>query len=133
MVRRLAIAAMLLLLSAAIASADCHVNRGDRITLFGGADDPDVLVWDSRDRLVQYAGGSADTRKILLPHAILIHPGVAAVISGCVQNVVHPKFRFGTEDAIGIQIATGHYRGRFGWVSSSDVHGAGIPESDTQW
>ena len=115
------------------AAAQCHANRGMRITLFGGVDDPDVLVWDNRDRLVAFASGSSDTRKFLLPHALLARPGTVAIVQGCVAGTVHSKFRMDPEDAVGVLILTGTYRGRYGWVSSSDVHGPGIPEPVEQW
>ncbi len=107
------------------ASAGCRGARGGAVTLFGGVDDPDVLVWDSRDRLVQYEQGSADTRMFLLPHALLNRPGTRAIVQGCVAGIVHSKFRDDAQDAVGIQIRSGHYRGRYGWVSSADLHGAG--------
>jgi len=126
--------ALLAVLSTALAvAAPCHATHGLRVTLFGGVDDPDVLVWDSRDRLVAFAGGSSDTRKFLLPHALLTHPGTAAIVQDCMSGIVHPKFRMDAEDAIGVLIVSGKYRGRYGWVSSSDVHGPGIPEPREEW
>lgn len=114
-------------------AAGCHAVRGIRITLFGGVDDPDVLVWDSRDRLTAFASGSSDARKFLLPHALLARPGTPAVVQGCEAAAVHSKFRMDAEDAVGVKILGGEYRGRYGWVESSDVHGPGIPESQEQW
>ena len=114
-------------------AAQCHAAHGMHVTLFGGVDDPDVLVWDSRDRLVTFAGGSSDTRKFLLPHALLTRPGTPAVVQECVAGLVLAKFRTDPEDAIGVLIMGGKYRGRYGWVSSSDVHGPGIPEPQEQW
>lgn len=117
----------------ALAAQQCHAERGMQITLFGGVDDPDVLVWDSRDRLVSYGAGSTDTRKFLLPHALLNRPGTRAVVQSCVSGAVHSKFRMDADDAVGVLIVTGKYRGRYGWVSSSDVHGKGIPEAQEPW
>ena len=102
-------------------------------TLFGGVDDPDVLVWDSRDRLVSYAGGSSDVRQFLLPHAILNRPGTVAIVQTCTGGVVHPKFRMDPADAVGVLIVSGRYRGRYGWVSSSDLHAPGLPETRERW
>jgi len=90
-------------------------------------------VWDSRDRLVSYAGGSSDSRSFLLPHALLNRPGTKAIVQACMAGIVHPKFRMDPADAVGILIVTGKYRGRYGWVSSSDIHGSGIPESRERW
>lgn len=124
--------ALLAVMSPASAFA-CRAVPGMQITLFGGVDDPDVLVWDTKDRLIGYAGGSSDTRKFLLPHAILNRPGTRAVVVSCRANAVRAKFRVDPEDAIGVLILSGKYRGRYGWVSSSDVHGRGIPETRDQW
>jgi hypothetical protein len=129
------LAAALLVCALAIASAaqQCHAERGMQVTLFGGVDDPDVLVWDSRDRLINYGAGSTDTRKFLLPHALLNRPGTRAIVESCVGGAVHSKFRMDAEDAIGLLIVTGKYRGRYGWVSSADIHGHGIPEAQEPW
>ncbi len=134
MLRAVAFALLLLAgTAAAYAQQQCYAARGMHVTLFGGVDDPDVLVWDSRDRLVSYAGGSSDSRKFLLPHALLNRPGTQAVVIECRAGIVHSKFSLATDDAIGIVIMTGKYRGRYGWVSSSDIHGRGIPESRALW
>ena len=119
--------------AAAIADQNCQVARGTRVTLFGGVDDPDVLVWDSQDRLVKFSAGSADARQFLLPHALLNRPGTRAVVVTCRSGVVHPKFSSDQADAIGVMIVSGKYRGRYGWVSSTDLHGPGIREAQTQW
>lgn len=113
---------MLGLCVASALCAPCRDGRGTHITLFGGVDDPDVLVWDSKDRLIRFAGGSTDERSFLLPHALLNRPGTRAVIVSCEQGAVHPKFSGEDADAIGVLIVSGHFRGRYGWVSSSDVH-----------
>lgn len=135
MLRRVLAAA--LLCAAAIPCAGgarpCHAGRGMRVMLFGGVDDPDVLVWDSRDRVVDYAAGSTDARQFLLPHALLNRPGTRAIVQSCVSGIVHSKFRTDTEDAVGILIVSGKYRGRYGWVSSSDIHGKGIPDAREDW
>lgn len=129
------LAAIAFVAFAALASAapQCHAVRGMQVTLFGGVDDPDVLVWDSRDRLVSYGAGSADTRQFLLPHALLNRPGTRAVVQTCLAGVVHSKFRMDADDAVGVQIVSGRYRGRYGWVSSSDIRGRGIPEAEQPW
>lgn len=111
----------------------CYATHGMQITLFGGVDDPDVLVWDSRERLLSYSSGSSDSRKFLLPHALLTRPGTKAMVQSCRAGQVHSKFSTDAEDAIGVLILSGKYRGRYGWVSSSDVHGRGIPESREAW
>ncbi|MGZ3497290.1 MAG: hypothetical protein ACXVAM_05375 [Vulcanimicrobiaceae bacterium] len=122
-----------LLCSHGVAFAECHIGKGQKVSLFGGADDPDVLVWDNKERLVEYAGGSADTRRFLSPHALLARPGTSAIVQECVSNIVHLKFRFTTDDAIGVFITSGPYRGKYGWVTASDLRGAGIRESRAPW
>jgi hypothetical protein len=120
-------------LSGAFAAQECRAVHGMTIVLFGGVDDPDVLVWDSRDRLISYGAGSTDTRKFLLPHALLNRPGTRAVVQTCVKGAVHSKFRLDADDAVGVLITSGKYRGRYGWVSSADIRGKGIPEAQEAW
>jgi hypothetical protein len=117
----------------ALASGTCTIVRGTQVTLFGGVDDPDVLVWDSRTRLISYAGGSSDTRRFLLPHAMLNRPGTKAVVQYCEGGSVHPKFHMDAADAVGVLILSGKYRGRYGWVSSSDLRGPGVPQQQDPW
>lgn len=117
----------------ASAAPQCHAVRGMQVTLFGGVDDPDVLVWDSHDRLVSYGAGSTDARQFLLPHALLNRPGTRAVVESCLAGIVHSKFSMDADDAVGVQILSGRYRGRYGWVSSSDIRGRGIPEAQESW
>ncbi|HLI95202.1 MAG TPA: hypothetical protein VKT72_03825 [Candidatus Baltobacteraceae bacterium] len=135
MFKRLLVAAFVCcaLMAQANAADQCYATRGMHVTLFGGVDDPDVLVWDSRDRLIAYGAGSMDTRQFLLPHAMLNAPGTRATVESCIANVVHSKFRTDPGDAIGVLITSGRYRGRYGWVSSSDIRGNGIPEAQEPW
>lgn len=115
------------------AATACRAPHGSHVTLFGGVDDPDVLVWDSKERLVRYASGSADARRFLLAHALLNRPGTRATILSCATGALHPKFGADDADAIGVRITTGRYRGRYGWVSSVDVHGLGVQEARDVW
>ncbi|HET9095765.1 MAG TPA: hypothetical protein VFN37_03815 [Candidatus Baltobacteraceae bacterium] len=121
------------LLAQTSAAPQCYAVRGMHVMLFGGVDDPDVLVWDSRVRLISYGAGSTDARQFLLPHALLNRPGTRAVVQSCVAGVVHSKFSMDADDAVGVQIISGRYRGRYGWVSSSDIRGRGIPEAQEPW
>lgn len=129
----IAAAALLLAIGIALASGTCGVARGTSVTLFGGVDDPDVLVWDSRSRLISYAGGSSDARRFLLPHAMLNRPGTKAVVQNCVNGIVHPKFHMDAADAVGVLILSGKYKGRYGWVSSTDLRGPGIQQRTDPW
>lgn len=121
--RRAAFVAMLLAFTAAgpALAARCRAQRGQRVELFGGMDDPDILVWDTRDRLLEYAAGSADTRRFLIPHALLVRPGTQAIVQECRRGEVRERFQFDADDAVGIRLTSGRYRGRYGWVSGADV------------
>lgn len=110
------------LLFPAVANADCSTMPGSRITLFSSNYDPDVLVWDSRRRLLDYVTDSYQLAKLLLPHALLARAGTLAIVTKCRPNEVHPKYRFAPTDALGIRVTTGEYRGHYGWVIVDDVH-----------
>ncbi|MHB8147662.1 MAG: hypothetical protein ACYDGM_10445, partial [Vulcanimicrobiaceae bacterium] len=94
---------------------------GERVVLYGTSDDPDVFVWDSRFRMRTYAEGSFDQAKALLPHALLVAPGTRARVITCMDGFVESKFTDVPDDAIGIVIVSGRYRGREGWVLATDV------------
>ncbi len=120
---RKAVAAILALLCALLplaSSAQC-LRSGTKVALLGSADDPDVFVWDSRYRLAVYQTGTYDAARALLPHAWVLHPGTRAVVVACAPGYVHPRFSAGTDDAVGIILLSGPYRGRSGWVTASDL------------
>lgn len=107
--------------TSAVRAAACSMPAGGRIVLQSDAVDPDVFLWDSRVRLVEYAGGQwGDTRSIFA-HTLLAQPGTRAVVVSCVAGAAHPTFGNGDEDAIGVKVMSGRYKGRFGWVLSSDI------------
>ena len=116
-----AIAVLACVVAPAGARADCAQLVGHRGVLFSNSYDPDVLFWDSRQRLMDYAAGNWDVDKALLPYALLAHAGTQAVVVACQTNVVHPKFRLAPMDAIGVRITSGPYKGRYGWVLGDDV------------
>ncbi|GAC1348995.1 MAG: hypothetical protein NVSMB19_01960 [Vulcanimicrobiaceae bacterium] len=103
-------------------AAPCAAPAGGRIVLVSDAVDPDVFLWDSKRRLVDYAAGRwGDTRSVFA-HTVLAVPGTQAMVISCVAGVAHPKFGKGDEDAIGVKLVNGPYKGRYGWVLSGDVH-----------
>lgn len=119
--RRILIAlTSLLALAPGVAQADCE--PGFRMLLLSSTYNPDVLIWDSRQRLLDYAAGDWDIKRILLPHALLARAGTKALVVSCQVNVVHPKFRLAPSDAAGIKILTGPYKGRYGWLMADDLH-----------
>jgi hypothetical protein len=105
--------------------ADCRMHLHEKVALLGGMDDPEVFVWDSRFRLAAYQTGTYDVAKSLLPHAWVIPPGTRAIVIACVPNFVHPRYRGFTDDALGIIMLNGPYRGRSGWVMSRDLRRMG--------
>lgn len=116
-----ALAAVAYALAPVVARADCTQLVGHRAVLLSNTYDPDVLFWDSRQRLMDYAAGNWDVDKALLPYALLARAGTQAVVTACQINSVHPKFRLAPMDAVGVRITSGPYKGRYGWVLSDDV------------
>jgi hypothetical protein len=117
-------AALLLAPLAVTADAQqlCSVTPGGRVVLESDAVDPDVFIWDSRDRLIDYAAGAWGNTRAIFAHTVLAEPGTQATVVSCFPSVAHPKFSTGDEDAIGVKIMSGPHRGRYGWVLSSDIH-----------
>ena len=103
--------------------AGCNTTPGGRVVLESAAVDPDVFVWDSRNRLVDYAAGQWGNTRVIFSHTILAEPGTQALVVACIPAVAHPKFASGDEDAIRVKVMSGPYRGRYGWVLSSDIKG----------
>jgi hypothetical protein len=92
--------------SVAAARAACVVQHGDRVVLYGTADDPDVFVWDSRVHLRTYHSGSLQLAEQLMTFATLVPPGTRAI-----------------EDAVAVRILDGPLAGRYGWVLGGDIRG----------
>ena len=105
-----------------VRAANCTAPMGVRVVLESDAVDPDVFLWDSRPRLIDYAAGEWSNTRSIFAHTLLAEPGTTATIVACVPGAAHPKFGDGVEDAIGVKIANGPYKGRYGWVLSSDIH-----------
>ena len=83
--------------------------------------DPDVFVWDSMGRLTDYTAGKYKPDDVLR-HTLLVSAGTGAVVVACRDRAAHPRFSTADADAVGIRLSTGHYRGRYGWVISLDLH-----------
>jgi len=105
----------------AAAPAGCESGTGLRVVLISDAVDPDVFLWDSRERLIDYSAGQWGDARAIFAHTLLAHPGTIAVVMNCVSGVAHPRDATGDQDAVGVKILSGPYKGRFGWVLSSDV------------
>jgi hypothetical protein len=106
---------------AATALAECHFKHGQHVVLYSTADDPSVLMWDSRARLRDYHAASFDEAQAMLPHALLVPPGTHADVMVCVPAyVVSPLFQ-SPDDAVGILVTSGSLRGVARWGVGSDV------------
>ncbi len=101
--------------------AGCRLHRGETVALLGGMEDPDVFIWDSRFRLAAFQTGTYDVAKALLPHAWVVPPGTRAMLIACLPGFVHPRYRGTTDDAYGVIMLGGPYRGRSGWVMGEDL------------
>ena len=111
-----------------IATADapppiCAVAVGEPIMLRSSDFDPDVLVWDSRQRAIDYAGGNVHNATDVLNHTLLSRPGTRAIVLACLASTVRPRYTTDSLDTVGVKITTGPQRGRYGWVSSDDIRG----------
>jgi hypothetical protein len=97
------------------------VPVGRAVFLKSGEIDPDVFVWDSKQGVVDYAGGHWRDSRDVIVHTLLAKPGTRAVVVQCFAGLIRKE---GTEprDAIGIRILNGRNKGRYGWVTSDDVH-----------
>ena len=117
----LALAAAYLLGCTAGAWADCKLRGGEHVVLYGSADDPSVLAWDSAERLREYNAASFDEARALELHAIDLSPGTRAQVVSCRPDFVQSQTADVVGDAVGVLILTGSYRGLTRWVLSTDI------------
>ena len=94
--------------------------------------DPDVLVWDSRQRQIDYVSGNIKNTAEVLSHTVLSKPGTHAVVVACDPGSSKPRYSPVAEDTVGIKITSGPNRGRYGWVSSGDAHTGTTAQSTVQ-
>lgn len=100
----------------------CAAGPGGIVILSSDALDPDVFLWDSRDRLVNYTEGQWGNTRTIFAHTILAQPGTRATVVACYPSATRTKYSNVERDAIGVKIMSGPYRGHYGWVLSSDIH-----------
>jgi len=100
------------------------VTRGTSLVLVSQELDPDVFLWDSSDRLVKYATGDYDVETVL-KHTTLVRAYSRAVAVGCKNASIPPRSEAtpGPLYLVGVKVATGRARGRYGWVLSTDIRG----------
>lgn len=94
---------------------------GQRVDLVSMSSDPDVFIFDSRYRLIDYAAGRLGRVKDITAHAVLVEPGTQAIVAMCGPSSVKPTWSNTIYDAVGIKITSGRFRSRWGWVSSEDL------------
>ena len=99
----------------------CKASVGQRVLLESIESDPDVFVWDSRFRLIEYAAGTYDKANQVMTHTVLADPGTHAIVAMCAARSVKPAYSAEVYDAIGVKITSGRFRNHWGWVSSEDV------------
>lgn len=113
-------------------AALCTAVPGGRVVLESDALDPDVFLWDSRTRLIDYSAGQWGNTRAIFAHTVLAQPGTQAAVISCVPGVARPAFSTGQADAIGVKIVNGPYKGRYGWVLSSDIRNPHVTSGQGQ-
>ncbi len=121
--RFLGAAAALFVMSACVTvcAASCAIGTGGRVVLASDQVDPDVFLWDTRDRLVDFAAGHWNSSRTISEHTFLAKPGTRAVVIACTPAFAHPHYS-DAQDVIHVKVVTGPFRGKQGWVMSSDLH-----------
>ena len=100
----------------------CAAAPGTAVMLKSPDIDPDVFVWDAKVRAVDYAAGHWRDAHEVMTHSLLAKPGTRATVLQCEPAVVRFKYEPDPQDAIGIRLLNGPNRGRYGWVTSRDIH-----------
>jgi hypothetical protein len=117
--------ALVVLVRAFPARADgCSLGVGWRVVLTSEAIDPDVFVWDSRNRLIDYTAGRWSDSRAIFSHTTLAQSGTEAVVISCASAAARPKYSSSDQDVIGVKITRGPFRGHYGWVLATDAHPA---------
>jgi hypothetical protein len=106
----------------AVGASPCQLASGEAVTLRSSYFDPDVLVWDTRQRAVDYVNGNIKSASEVLPHTVLSRSGTRAIVVACDPATSQPRYSPVPLDTVGIKITNGPNRGRYGWVSSGDAH-----------
>jgi hypothetical protein len=112
-------------------AVSCPVTAGSTVMLRSSDFDPDVLVWDSRQRAIDYVSGNMKTTADALTHTVLSKPGTRALVVACDPGSSKPRYSAVAEDTLGIKLTTGPHKGRYGWISSGDARGTGPVQAAT--
>lgn len=121
MVFRRTLIALFLAVPSVPAGAHPCLPPGHAVVLKANDLDPDVFVWDSRTRAVDYAAGNWRDTKDVVAHSLLAKPGTRATIVRCYAGAVTSKYANALEDLVAVRVISGPGRGRYGWVTSEDV------------
>jgi hypothetical protein len=103
-------------------ASSCALSNGQPIFLRASDFDPDVLVWDTRQRAIDYVDGIPVSTSDVLTHTLLARPGTRAVVVLCDPGSAKRPYSDAILDTVGIKITTGPNKGRYGWVTSDDAH-----------
>jgi hypothetical protein len=131
----LVVAALLAAVCVSASPADassCALSTGVTVVLRSSDFDPDVLVWDSRQRAIDYVDGNITSASEVLTHTLLSKSGTRAVVIACDPLSSKPRYSSVAQDTVGIKLTTGPDRGRYGWVSSGDAHSGLTAQSPIQ-
>ena len=107
---------------APVSPAPCALAVGTPVTLRSTDFDPDVFVWDTRQRAIEYAGGHWKNTSDVMNHTLLAKPGTRAIVVACEAGSAQSRYANALEDTVGLKITAGPYRGKFGWVTAEDIH-----------
>jgi hypothetical protein len=113
-------------------ASSCALSTGITVVLRSSDFDPDVLVWDSRQRAIDYVDGNIKSASEVLTHTLLSKSGTRAVVIACDPSSSRPRYSSVAQDTVGIKLTTGPDRGRYGWVSSGDAHSGVTAQSPVQ-
>ena len=121
MVFRRTLAAVFLAALGVPAAAQPCLPPGHPVVLRANALDPDVFVWDSRERVLDYASGYWRDTEDVVAHSLLAKPGTRATVVRCYAGAVSSRYANAREDLLAVRIVSGPNRGRYGWITSEDV------------
>ena len=113
-------------------ASSCALSTGAPVVLRSSDFDPDVLVWDSRQRAIDYVSGNIKSTSEVLTHTVLSKSGTHAVVVACDPLSSKPRYTTMIQDTVGIKLTSGPNKGRYGWVSSGDAHSSVTAQSPIQ-
>jgi hypothetical protein len=107
---------------AMVDASACALSNGQQVMLRASDFDPDVFVWDTRQRAIDYVDGVPVSASDVVKHTLLARPGTHGLVVQCDPGSAKLPYSDAILDTVGIKITTGPNKGRYGWVSSDDAH-----------